>query len=101
MDRGGGASALRHQRAELRPLQNLRHQGPESEHHMGGAGGRRRAKLSEYVIAGVTMLPYRSFQWARTCSKWATLAASAPVDHAWLRGHCGPGAVTRGCDPRP
>ena len=35
--------------AELRPLQNLRHQGPESEHHLGAAGRRRRAELSEYV----------------------------------------------------
>ncbi len=43
------ATAIRHQRAELRPLQNLRHQGPEPEHHLGPAGGRRRAELSEYV----------------------------------------------------
>ena len=45
-----GRSALRHQRAELRPLQNVRHQGPEPEHHLGSARGRRRAELSEYVI---------------------------------------------------
>ena len=36
--------------AELRPLQNLRHQGPESKHHLGAARGRRRAELPEYVI---------------------------------------------------
>ena len=29
---------LRHQRAELRPLQNLRHQGPGAEHHLGATG---------------------------------------------------------------
>ena len=45
-----GQSALRDQRAELRPLQNLRHQGPEPEHHLGAARGRRRAELSEHVI---------------------------------------------------
>ena len=44
-----GQPALRDQRAELRPLQNLRHQGPESEHHLGPARGRRRTELSEYV----------------------------------------------------
>ena len=45
----GGQSALRHQRAELRPLQDLRHQGPQPEHHLGPARRRRRAELSEYV----------------------------------------------------
>ncbi len=45
-----GQDAVRHQRAELRPLQNLRHQGPEPEHHLGAARRRRRAELSEYVI---------------------------------------------------
>ena len=35
---------------ELRPLQNLRHQGSEPEHHLGPARGRRRPELSEYVI---------------------------------------------------
>ncbi len=30
-------SALRHQCAELRPLQNLRYQGPQPEHHLGAA----------------------------------------------------------------
>ncbi len=42
-------AALRDQRAELRPLQDLRHQGPEPEHHLGAARRRRRAELSEYV----------------------------------------------------
>ena len=46
---GGGRPALRDQRAELRPLQNLRYQGPESEHHLGPARGRRRPELPEYV----------------------------------------------------
>jgi len=34
---------------ELRPLQNLRYQGSLAQHHLGGARGRRRSKLSEYV----------------------------------------------------
>src|SRR5487761_625688 len=50
MGRGGGPAALCHQRAELRPLQDLRHQGPEPEHHLGAARRRRRTELSEYVI---------------------------------------------------
>src|SRR3546814_16594120 len=37
------------QRAELRPLQNLRYQGPDAEHRLGHAGRRRRAQLPEPV----------------------------------------------------
>ncbi len=40
-----GSAALPDQRAELRPLQNVRHQGPEPKHHLGLPGGRRRAQL--------------------------------------------------------
>ena len=53
----GGRPQIRHQRAELRPLQNLRHQGPEPEHHLGSAGRRRRAELSEYVMCGGRVRP--------------------------------------------
>ena len=42
-------AALRHQRAELRPLQDLRYQGPEPEHQLGRARGRRRTELSGNV----------------------------------------------------
>ena len=56
---GGGwrwqrrGAALRHQRAELRPLQDLRHQGPDPEHQLGDPGGRRWPELSEHdVFAG-------------------------------------------------
>ncbi len=45
-------SALRHQRAELRALQDLRHQGSGAEHHLGSARGRRRAGLPEHVTGG-------------------------------------------------
>ena len=38
-------AALPDQRPELRPLQNLRRQGSERQHHLGSAGGRRRAQL--------------------------------------------------------
>src|SRR5262249_53249554 len=44
---GGGLTPLRDQRAELRPLQNVRYQGPESEYYLGCARGRWRAELSE------------------------------------------------------
>ncbi len=44
-----GSQALPDQRAELRALQDLRHQGPGAEHHLGGARGRRRSELREYV----------------------------------------------------
>ena len=41
--------ALRDQRAELRPLQDVRHQGPEPEHQLGAAAGRRGPGLPEHV----------------------------------------------------
>ncbi len=47
----GGQAAVRDQRAELRPLQNLRYQGPQPQHHLGAAGGRRRAEIFQYVRA--------------------------------------------------
>ena len=43
--RTASGAALPDQRPELRPLQNLRHQGPEPEHQLGHARGRRRAEL--------------------------------------------------------
>ena len=46
-----GERALPDQRAELRPLQDVRHQGPEPEHQLGHPGGRRRAELRQYVTA--------------------------------------------------
>src|ERR1700752_4297281 len=49
MDRGAVRPALPNQRPELRPLQNLRYQGPEPEHRVGAARGRGRAELPEYV----------------------------------------------------
>ena len=48
----GGQAALRDQRAELRPLQNLRHQGSQPQHHLGAAGGRRRTEIFQYVRDG-------------------------------------------------
>ena len=53
MGGGGRRAALRDQRAELRPLQDLRHQGSEPEHHLGAARRRRRAELSEHVTCVV------------------------------------------------
>jgi hypothetical protein len=37
------------QRAELRALQDLRHQGPDAEHRLGHARRRRRAQLRGHV----------------------------------------------------
>ncbi len=45
----GGRPPLPDQRGQLRPLQDLRHQGPQPEHHLGAAGRRRRAELSRDV----------------------------------------------------
>ena len=41
-----GRSAAADQRAELRALQDVRHQGSGAEHQLGHAGGRRRTELS-------------------------------------------------------
>ncbi|MHC2807458.1 electron-transferring-flavoprotein dehydrogenase [Bradyrhizobium diazoefficiens] len=49
---GGGEPALPDQRPELRPLQNLRREGPQRQHHLGSAGGRRRSELRGDVRAG-------------------------------------------------
>src|SRR5215510_11799195 len=49
MGGGGRIASLRDQRAELRALQDLRHQGSQSEHHLGSARGGRRSELSKYV----------------------------------------------------
>ena len=47
---GEGADAtLPDQLPELRPLQDLRHQGPQPEHHLDHPDGRRRAELSQHV----------------------------------------------------
>ena len=43
----GTGDAPADQRAELRALQDLRHQGPAAEHPLGDAGRRRRAELSQ------------------------------------------------------
>ena len=45
-------AALPDQRAELRALQNLRHQGSVAEHHLGHAGRRRRSQLRGHVGQG-------------------------------------------------
>src|SRR5262249_55672222 len=56
MGRGSRPAALCHQCAELRPLQNLRYQRPQPEHHLGAARRRRRPELSEYVISKSRMV---------------------------------------------
>ena len=39
-----------HPPGQLRPLQDLRHQGPRPEHHLGAARGRQRPQLQRHVI---------------------------------------------------
>ncbi len=46
---GEGGRDLPHQLPELRALQDLRHQGPQPEHHLDHAAGRGRAQLSQHV----------------------------------------------------
>ena len=90
--------AIRHQRAELRPLQNLRHQGPEAEHHLGSAGRRRRAELSEYVIpagGAATIPPHRGFQPRSRRAATAVLAGGAQ------KGHSRPNLGGSRDNPRP
>src|SRR4051794_14069145 len=55
MDRRTGGTALPDQRPELRPLQNLRHQGPERQYHLGSTGRRWRTQLR----GDVTVIPGR------------------------------------------
>ena len=47
-----GKSAIADQRAELRALQDLRHQGPDAEYRLGGAGRGGRAELSRRDVGG-------------------------------------------------
>ena len=58
-DRRGGErrAALPDQRAELRALQNLRHQGPRPEHHLGLPRRRRRPELRGHVKWGLAKKP--------------------------------------------
>ena len=44
-----GSAETSNQRPELRPLQDVRHQGPDPKHQLGHARGRRRTELSQHV----------------------------------------------------
>lgn len=50
----GRRAASGDQRSELHPLQDLRHQGPEPEHQLGGAGRRRRSCIQRHVNTTAT-----------------------------------------------
>src|SRR5262249_1338386 len=58
MGAGERFTPFRYQCAELRSLQNMRHQGSQPEHHLGSSRGRRRAELSEYVNEFFTHIPH-------------------------------------------
>ena len=55
--RRGRRPAAADQRAELRALQDLRHQGPDAEHRLGHAGGRRRPELSRRHVTPIASPP--------------------------------------------
>ena len=77
-----GRHAFRDQRAELRALQDLRYQGPEWEHHLGAARGRRRAELPEHVSLCVTIPPISRLQGQWTCPLRAVIAGRAQTGHS-------------------
>ena len=60
--------------AELRALQDLRHQGPDAEYRVGHAGRRRRAELSEYVGRKLS----RDFWVAQTAFNLRSTATGLP-----------------------
>ena len=74
MGGGGRRAALRDQRAELRALQDLRHQGPEPEHQLGAARRRRRAELPEYVSC-----QYAGDRWRHDAATYPGLSKSVDM----------------------
>src|ERR1700728_4847995 len=91
MGRGRRPAALRDQRAELRSLQNVRHQRSQSQHHVGAAGGRRRTELPEHVIArpsdadSVTNKAERSFRDHWDCERWPRqLVPASALPFPWI-----------------
>ena len=84
--RSGRFREIRHQRAELRPLQDLRHQRPESEHQLGSARGRRRPELSQYVSGRRRRWPrcrlYPGFQTGDGPPVGAVLAGATQKGHS-------------------
>src|ERR1700746_1236959 len=72
MGRGSRPAALCDQRAELRPLQNLRYQRPQPEHHLDAAGRRRWPELSEYVIGESRIVRSESYMELVAYSLFAT-----------------------------
>ena len=76
---GDGDAAAADQRAELRALQDLRHQGPRPEHRLDHAAGRRRAELHRRdVICG------RGASWRATVRSFVL----DPYSHPWLTDWC-------------
>ena len=77
VDRRQRPAALPDQRAELRPLQDLRHQGSGAEHRLDGAGGRRRAQLPQHVSRYATHPPRAALGSAR-CSPFPLAGNAQP-----------------------
>ena len=76
-----GRRASLDQRAKLRSLQDLRHQGSDAEYRMGGARGRRRPELCGHVSACESTMWMR-MPWVKIATRaiagsFATVAANA------------------------
>ena len=73
--RSGQQPAPADQRAELRALQDLRHQGPDAEHQLGRARRRRRPELPEHVILRDALPPcIRESEPTRCACHWLRFA---------------------------
>ena len=81
-------TAAADQRAELRPLQDLRHQGPDAEHQLGHARRRRRAELPEHVSL------------CRSADRWRVLAAAPAAASAPATERPGVGPTSMRAPPR-
>ena len=70
------------QRAELRALQDLRHQGPAAEHRLGDARRRRRAELPGHVVRWHTAGRRHRLQPNPRCSRRPTSCSCRPTSAA-------------------
>ena len=79
VDRRQRPAALPDQRAELRPLQDLRHQGSGAEHRLDRARRRRRSQLPQHVSSHATHTPRAAVGGAALHAPRASVAPSRPA----------------------
>ena len=94
--RPGNEAPAADQRAELRALQDLRHQGSAAEHRLGRARGRRRAQLPEHVIR-----PRRPRRAAASCPSRSPGSAGSPGSPGSGRSPGRAGGAPARPPPRP